>query len=82
MKNIFYLAALLISGNVSSQLCNHTIQPHAEFGGVGNIHIFADTMISNPQGSVYYICSGVSVTINASGGSNYYLEDGVSLTLN
>lgn len=82
MKRIFYATAILISGNVSAQVCNHTIWPHAEVGGVGNIHVMSDTTITDQDGSNYYICSGVSVTMNGSAGCNYQLEDGASLTIN
>lgn len=82
MKSIFYFAAMLMIGNASAQMCNYIIAPHAEVGGVGNIHITSDTTILSNDGSNFYICSGVTMVINYSAGSNYELEDGVTLTIN
>lgn len=82
MKSIIYTVALLISGNVSAQICSYTIAPHAEVGGIGNIHITSDTTIVSNDGSNFYICAGVTMVIDYSAGSNYELEDGVTLTIN
>lgn len=81
--NKILFAFLLISASQSanSQTCSSTIFPHAPSSSGGNYHVKSDTTINDPNGSNYYICSGVTVTVSYSAGCSYQLEDDVTLTI-
>lgn len=83
MKKIFYTLLILTSAQTAiSQSCNSVIAPHAPSGsGGGNYHVYSDTTITDMNGSNYYICSGVTVTVTYSAGCSYQLEDNVTLTI-
>jgi len=72
---------LFISGVANSQICSQTIYPHVVSQGVGSFHVTADTTMPYNDGSDFYVCAGVHLTMTGSAGSNYVLEDGASLTL-
>jgi len=82
MKQIYYLIfALLLSNSASSQICNVTVYPHVVSQGVGSFHILSDTTMPFNDGSDFYVCAGVHLTMAGSAGSNYMLEAGAQLTL-
>ncbi len=79
MKYMLLFAACLVWSNGFSQTCTNYIPPAVP----GNIyHVFSDASINDPNGGLYYVCSGVHLTVNGSAGSDYYLEQGAQLTLN
>lgn len=82
MKIIIYLAStFFICGNTFSQNCSQIVPPQAVVQNVGTFHITSDTTVPHNDGSDFYVCSGVHLTIEGSAGSNYMLEDGASLTI-
>ena len=82
MKKSLLFIIVVCAFNVSAQNCSHTIPPAAGGPGGGGIyHIFSDTAITDQSGSVYYVCSGVKLTMQYSAGSAYYLENNCTLSI-
>lgn len=81
MKTLLFAVLFAAPMAASAQVCNHTIPIHAVSQGVGSFHILSDTTMPYNDGSSFYVCSGVHLTIQGSAGCNYYLEDGASLTI-
>lgn len=76
-KNLFYLIALLFAVKVSAQsICSVTLAPSP-----GHVKITSSQSL-NGMGTIYWLCSGITVTINASTGSTYLLEQNVHLVIN
>lgn len=82
MKKILltFLAAATFQVAIG-QTCSTIIAPHAPSSGGGVYHVFSDTTINDQDGSTYYFCSGINVTVNYSAGCVYQLEDNVTLTI-
>ena len=73
------LLTLPLSG--FAQVCNHTIPSPATVPGGGVYHVSSDSIIDDQDGSIYYLCSGVHLTVEGSAGCTYYLEDSCQLTI-
>lgn len=76
MKKILPFLFLFIVDLTSAQICSVTIAPSP-----GHVQITNNQSL-NATGTVYWICSGISVTITASPGSTYLLEQNAVLTIN
>ena len=76
MKKIIPLLFLFIADITTAQVCSVTIAPSP-----GHVQITNNQSL-NATGTVYWICSGISVTITASPGSTYLLEQNAVLTIN
>jgi hypothetical protein len=73
------LMVLPLSG--FAQICNHTIPQPAAVQGGGIYHVSSDSTIDDQDGSIYYLCSNVHLTVEGSAGCTYYLEDNCQLTI-
>jgi hypothetical protein len=73
------LLTLPLSG--FAQVCNHTIPSPATVPGGGVYHVSSDSIINDQDGSIYYLCSGVHLTVEGSAGCTYYLEDSCQITI-
>lgn len=76
MKNFLLLTFLLLAAFSNAQICTVTISPSP-----GHIQITSNQSL-NATGTVYWICSGISVTVTGSSGSTYLLEQNSVLTIN
>lgn len=76
MKKIIPLLLLCIANYSSAQVCSVTIAPSP-----GHVQITSNQSL-NATGTVYWICSGISVTVTGSSGSTYLLEQNAVLTIN
>jgi hypothetical protein len=76
MKKIIPLLLLSIANYSSAQVCSVTIAPSP-----GHVQITSNQSL-NATGTVYWICSGISVTVTGSSGSTYLLEQNAVLTIN
>jgi hypothetical protein len=76
MKKILPLLLLSIANYSSAQVCSVTIAPSP-----GHVQITSNQSL-NATGTVYWICSGISVTVTGSSGSTYLLEQNAILTIN
>lgn len=81
MKTLFASLLALLPLSLSAQLCNHVIPIHAVSQGTGSFHITSDVTMPFNDGSNFYVCAGVHLTIEGSAGCNYYLEEGAMLTI-
>ncbi|GAB5419286.1 MAG: hypothetical protein Crog4KO_27150 [Crocinitomicaceae bacterium] len=81
MKTLLLAALFSAPMALSAQICNYTIPIQAVSQGVGSFHITSDVTMPYNDGSSFYVCAGVHLTMEGSAGSNYYLEDGAMLTL-
>lgn len=80
---LFYtliFALLPIIGN--SQNCNPVIPPATSIPGGSTYHVHNDSTINDQDGSLYYLCEGVTLTVDGSAGCTYYLEENCSLIIN
>ena len=83
MKTILPLLFAFISFTINAQQsCNQIIPP--AFGNTtgGAFHVHNDSTINNGDGLIFYICSGVHLTVNASAGNIYMMENNSQLTIN
>jgi hypothetical protein len=76
MKKILHLLLLCVVNYTTAQVCSVTIAPSP-----GHVQITSNQSL-NATGTVYWICSGISVTVTASSGSTYLLEQNAVLTIN
>lgn len=66
----------------SAQQCTHSIPTPVSSSGGGIYHVFSDSTIDDQDGSVYYVCEGVHLTVQYSAGCTYFLESNALLTIN
>ncbi|MCR9172114.1 MAG: T9SS type A sorting domain-containing protein [bacterium] len=81
MKTLLLAFLLTAPVAINAQMCSHVIFPHVVSQGVGSYHITSDATMPYNDGSNFYVCAGVHLTMQGSAGSSYYLEDGAMLTL-
>ena len=81
MKKTLLFIILGMSGLTYAQQCSQPVFPHVPGQSGGNYHIFSDTTINDPNGSNYYVCGGVTLTMSYSAGCNYQLEAGANLII-
>lgn len=76
-KHLLHLVAILFTASVYSQsICSVTLGP-----APAHVKITSNQTI-NGGGTIYWICSGVSVIVNSSTGSTFLLEQNVDLIIN
>lgn len=81
MKTLLLTLLFGLPTLLTAQVCTHPIYPHVVSQGTGSFHITSDATMPYNDGSVFYVCAGVHLTIEGSAGSSYYLEDGAMLTI-
>lgn len=81
MKKIIALLLIVSSLSGFAQVCTHTIPSPNSIPGGGIYHVSNDSTINDQDGSIYYLCSGVHLTVEGSAGCTYYLEDNCQLTI-
>ena len=81
MKTLLQVLFIGLTSALYSQNCEHIIPPASNTPTSGIYHVFDDSTINDQAGSVYYICSGVHLTVEWSGGSIYYMEENSQLTI-
>lgn len=83
MKTVLPIFLFLFANSFTyGQTCSSAVFPHANpGGGGGNIHVYSDTTVNDPDGSNYYVCGGAHLTVTYSAGCSYQLEDNASLTI-
>lgn len=76
-KTLLQLFIILFAAKVSAQtICSVTLFPSP-----GHVKI-TNSQTLNGTGTVYWLCSGITVTVNSSSGSTYLLEQNVHLVIN
>ena len=81
MTKLIAIILLVLPLTGFAQLCNHTIPSSVAVPGGGVYHVSNDYIINDQDGSIYYLCSGVHLTVEGSAGCTYYLEDSCQLTI-
>jgi len=81
MKTLLQVLFIGLTSALYSQNCEHIIPPASNTPTSGIYHVFDDSTINDQAGSIYYICSGVHLTVEWSGGSSYYMEENSQLTI-
>ena len=81
MKTFLQILIIGFSSALYSQNCEHIIPAASNMPSSGIYHVFNDSTIYDQDGSIYYICSGVHLTVEWSGGSVYYMEENSQLTI-
>ena len=81
MKTFLQILIIWFSSALYSQNCEHIIPAASNTPSSGIYHVFNDSTIYDQDGSIYYICSGVHLTVEWSGGSVYYMEENSQLTI-
>ncbi|MBK6520834.1 MAG: T9SS type A sorting domain-containing protein [Bacteroidia bacterium] len=76
MKKILPILLLCIVNYTTAQVCSVTIAPSP-----GHVQVTSNQSL-NATGTVYWICTGISVTVTGSPGSTYLLEQNAVLTIN
>ena len=83
MKTILpLLFFFLIFTTKAQQSCNQIVYPAIGNSTGGSFHVYNDSTITDGDGLLFYICSGVHLTVNSSAGNVYLMEDNSLLTIN
>ncbi len=76
-KHLIHFMAILFATNLYSQsICSVTLGPSPAHVKITN------SQTLNGMGTIYWLCSGITVTVNSSVGSTYLLEQNVHLIIN
>lgn len=73
---LLFIAALFIKGLSGQSICSLTLAPSP-----GHVKI-TNSQTINGTGTIYWLCSGISVIVNSSTGSTFILEQNVDLIIN
>ncbi len=82
MRLLYILALAFIPLIGNAQNYNPIIPPATSIPGGSTYHVHNDSTINDQDGSLYYLCAGVTLTVDGSAGCTYYLEENCTLIIN